>query len=102
MTDPERITVSREALRAELGGLELRLVDRITTEMAKKADVIELAEVRTELRDLHRDKADVKEVLSIRKKVDSVNTRLVVFSLTVAASALAVAFTVVLTALRKG
>lgn len=34
----ERISLSRETLRAELSQLELRLVDRITTALATKAD----------------------------------------------------------------
>lgn len=41
MTEPsgnDRISVSRDTLRAELGQLELRLVDRLTHELAQKAD----------------------------------------------------------------
>lgn len=34
----DRISVSRDTLRAELGQLELRLVDRLTRELGKKAD----------------------------------------------------------------
>jgi len=36
--DGERITVSLSTLRAELSGLELRLVDRMNVAMASKAD----------------------------------------------------------------
>lgn len=36
--DP-RITVSRDLLRAELSALELRLGDRVSSEIAKKADL---------------------------------------------------------------
>lgn len=41
MSEPngnDRISVSRDTLRAELGQLELRLVDRLTRELGKKAD----------------------------------------------------------------
>lgn len=34
----DRISISRDTLRAELGQLELRLVDRLTHELALKAD----------------------------------------------------------------
>jgi hypothetical protein len=34
----EDIQISRETLRAELGALELRLVDRLTTSLNQKAD----------------------------------------------------------------
>lgn len=37
--DGERITVSLSTLRAELSGLELRLVDRMNAAMASKADI---------------------------------------------------------------
>lgn len=39
----ERITVSREALRAELSELELRIVDRLSRELERKADSTELS-----------------------------------------------------------
>lgn len=52
----DRITVSREALRAELAQLELRLVDRLTLALEAKADqsVLDQALARIQALELSR------------------------------------------------
>lgn len=77
-------------------------ISALLIKLDSKADSAQVAEVRRRLERVEREKIDRDELTGLRKKVDSVNTRLVVFALTVAASALTVAFTVVLTVLKKG
>ncbi len=78
MDEPgDRINVSREALRAELSQLELRIVDRLTTALEKKADHVALEALEgrvqaleltrasrehlaTDITELYRDVTDLK------------------------------------------
>jgi len=53
----EDITISRETLRAELAGLELRLVDRLTEALKGKADAAQLTAVETRVDSLELTRA---------------------------------------------
>lgn len=53
----ENITVSRETLRAELSGLELRLVDRLTEALKEKADSAQLQAVEARVDSLELTRA---------------------------------------------
>lgn len=55
-TEAERITVSRETLRAELSQLELRLVDRLSAALETKADgaVVDSLDKRVQALELSR------------------------------------------------
>lgn len=68
------ITVSRDLLRAELGALELRIVDRLTTEIAKKADQEDVRSIRHRVQTLEaqRPLGDriVTEFLELKAAVD--------------------------------
>ena len=55
--DGIRISVSRDALRAELSSLELRLVDRITLALEGKADAHAVEAVRTRIHSLESSAA---------------------------------------------
>lgn len=69
----EKISVSREALRAELSDLELRLVDRLANALELKADsrVVEQMELR--MRSLEEARAAREalpgEILDLNKRV---------------------------------
>ena len=89
--------LTTETLRAELGQLELRIVDRLGKALDGKADQSQLNDLRKQVQALDRDKADEDDLTSVRKKIDDVNTRLLVFAFTVAASSVGVATTIVLT-----
>jgi len=58
----ERITVSREALRAELGELELRLVDRLADAMELKADAKEVDQLKDRVQSLELARAAREEM----------------------------------------
>lgn len=53
----ERITLSRETLRAELAQMELRLVDRITLALATKADMGIVDQLDKRVQDLEISRA---------------------------------------------
>lgn len=53
----ERITLSRETLRAELAGLELRLVDRLTNALELKADNAIVAEMAKQIASLENSRS---------------------------------------------
>jgi hypothetical protein len=55
--DADRISVSREALRAELGALELRLVDRLTTALEHKADSAHVSGLESRVASLELSRA---------------------------------------------
>lgn len=57
MTEPDRISLSRETLRAELGALELRLVDRITTALATKAEMAVVDQIDSRVTTLELSRA---------------------------------------------
>ncbi len=66
MSEPvesNRITVSRDALRAELTSLELRLVDRITIALEGKADAPALESVRARVHSLEGSTAAVSALI---------------------------------------
>lgn len=74
MTEPsERITVSRETLRAELAGLELRLVDRLTYALEHKADRALLESTLERVKALELSRAErahmAQELVEIQKTV---------------------------------
>src|SRR5262245_60189201 len=54
---PERITVSVETLRGELAQLELRLVDRLTSALAQKADLAHIDQLETRVNSLELSRA---------------------------------------------
>lgn len=54
---PERISVSREALRAELAELELRLTKYLDNELHEKANKVEVVALATSV----QDKANARE-----------------------------------------
>ena len=66
-TDPsnERISVSREALRAELAELELRLVRYLDDQLHQKANKVEIVALATAV----QDKANAKEFSELRADV---------------------------------
>ena len=57
MADGERITVSLETLRGELTGLELRIVDRLTSALEKKADVAHIDQLEQRVQSLELSRA---------------------------------------------
>ena len=61
--DSIRISVSRDALRAELSSLELRLVDRITLALEGKADAHAVEAVRARVHSLESSAASVALLL---------------------------------------
>ena len=77
-----RVTVSRETLRAELLELELRLVERLTSEIARKADYEDMRSLRHRVQTLEAQKPlgdrlmqefldTVKEVNVVKEEVNS-------------------------------
>ena len=73
-----RITVSVDKLRAELGQLELRIVDRLTHEIAKKADAEELRSLRHRVQTIEnqgplQDRL-FEEFLSSVRKIDGLES----------------------------
>jgi len=63
--DIGRISVSREALRAELAELELRLVQYLDKQLHEKANKVEIVAMATAL----QDKANAKEFEALRMAV---------------------------------
>ena len=63
--DPTRISVSREALRAELAELELRLVQYLDKQLHEKANKVEVVAMATAL----QDKANAREFELLRSAV---------------------------------
>ena len=59
---PERISVSREALRAELAELELRLIRYLDDQLHQKANKVEIVALSTAL----QDKANAAEFSEVR------------------------------------
>ena len=53
----DRISLSRETLRAELAGMELRLVDRLTNALAVKADSSVVAQLEARIGSLELSRA---------------------------------------------
>lgn len=68
-----RITVSRDALRAELSSLELRLVDRITTALEGKADASVVEGVRARV---HSLESSTQAVTALIKQLGDQESRL--------------------------
>ncbi len=66
-TPPERISVSREALRAELAELELRLVKYLDNELHEKANKVEIVALATAV----QDKANAREFGELRHAVET-------------------------------
>lgn len=58
----DRITVSRETLRAELSQMELRLVDRLTLALEHKADAAVVSEMDKRLVQLELSKASREHI----------------------------------------
>lgn len=69
-----RINVSRDLLRAELGALELRIVDRLTSEIARKADQEEVRSLRHRVQTLEAQgplgERLIAEFLEMKSAVD--------------------------------
>jgi len=65
--DPTRISVSREALRAELAELELRLVQYLDKQLHEKANKVEIVAMATAL----QDKANAREFEQLRAAVQA-------------------------------
>ena len=68
MSEPSRITVSREALRAELAEMELRLRIWIASELEEKASAAELAALKG---DFHEKVAWAEGLMPLRDKLIS-------------------------------
>jgi hypothetical protein len=70
---PDKISVSREALRADLSDLELRIVDRLSEELEKKADRSIVDQLDKRVDDLVVSRASREhlpaEVLELTKRV---------------------------------
>jgi len=64
---PERISVSREALRAELAELELRLVKYLDDQLHEKANKVEIVALATAV----QDKANAREFAELRLSVST-------------------------------
>jgi hypothetical protein len=62
---PERISVSREALRAELAELELRLIKYLDEQLHEKANKVEIVALATSV----QDKANAREFGELRLSV---------------------------------
>lgn len=71
----ERISLSRETLRAELSQLELRLVDRLTGALATKADVAIVDQLEIRVASLELSRAGREhlpgEVLNLTNRVNT-------------------------------
>lgn len=69
----ERISLSRETLRAELSQLELRLVDRLTSALSTKADsaIVEQIDKRVDALELSRASREKlpEEVATVERRV---------------------------------
>lgn len=72
-TGSERISLSRETLRAELSQMELRLVDRLTQALSTKADSLIVDQLDKRVDDLQLSRASREhlpaEVLDLNKRV---------------------------------
>ena len=89
--------LTTETLRAELGQLELRIVDRLANDLKSKADASALAALSETVRKLGEAKADKEDLEDVNKKVDDVNGRLLAWALTIVGSLIVAAATFVLT-----
>ena len=68
----ERISVSRETLRAELAELELRLTRYLDKELHEKANKVEVVALKTAV----QDKANIIEFARLREEAVMLETRL--------------------------
>lgn len=80
----QRISLSRETLRAELTALELRLVDRLTLELKTKADVATVTSFESRLQSLEISRANrehlVADVVDLRNRVVAMENEIPVSS----------------------
>lgn len=67
---PERISVSREALRAELAELELRLTRYLDLQLTDKASASELGRLSDDFQTYARRVRELSEQIAIQDKVN--------------------------------